>query len=142
MSVSQPVMPTDANMLDMLTALQARIARVEQMVVQNTGRLSIAATIAQTAALFDVEPTKLVGEARDARIVRARDALCFVLNVVGGASLAKIGRHLGNRNHTTIRSACMRAIALRAKDADFFRKTETLRLQLINDQFNQGQAHG
>ncbi len=51
---------------------------------------------------YEIKPTQLKGQKRDARLVRARQACMYVLKKENGLTYKEIGNILGGRDHTTI----------------------------------------
>lgn len=58
--------------------------------------------VRQIARQHNVSVAELIGRRRAANIVAARHHACYQLAVLTGMSLPAIGRHLGNRDHTSI----------------------------------------
>lgn len=73
----------------------------------------------ETARLTGISVARLTGDERSAEVVRARWAAVWVIREYSGLSLSHIGRHFGDRDHTTIWHACKRADKLREQDMSF-----------------------
>lgn len=58
--------------------------------------------IRNICAFYEIKPTQLKGDKRDARLVRARQACMYVLKKENGLTYKEIGNILGGRDHTTI----------------------------------------
>lgn len=73
----------------------------------------------EAARLTGISVPRMRGEERNAEVSRARFAAVWVIREHYGMSLPHIGRHFGNRDHTTIWHACKRAETMRVQDASF-----------------------
>lgn len=109
------------SMTERIEQISHRLTRVEGAVLFPTGTElpSIEAVIRFGSFLFQEPARAIKGDARHQGVTRARFAICFVANQVLGLSLARIGRVLGDRDHTTIRSAVIRARQLRDADPEY-----------------------
>lgn len=79
-----------------------------------------------TARAFGVTVPEMRGDTRQAGIVRARFAFCWVARRAFGDSARRTGRALGDRDHATVLHALRRADALREADPDFRAATDRL----------------
>ena len=70
------------------------------------------------ARVFDVTRQEILGADRCHRLCRARWAVMVALRQ-RGYSLPRIGRALGDRDHTTVMSGLKRAAAIRAVDPEY-----------------------
>lgn len=74
--------------------------------------------VATVAKQFFISYSELIGPRRQAQFTKARFAAAFVLHK-RGVSLTRIGKHLGNRDHTTIMNAIDRAEYMMERDEDY-----------------------
>ncbi len=51
---------------------------------------------------YNIKPTQLKGDRRDAALVRARHSCMYLLKEDGGLTFVEIGNLLGGRDHTTV----------------------------------------
>jgi chromosomal replication initiator protein len=65
---------------------------------------------------FNVRTNELKGPARQQRIVRARGVAMLLARRLTGSSLDEVGRHFGNRDHTTVLHACRKTESLMEDD--------------------------
>lgn len=95
-----------SNRLTVLYKMRARLAdeiyREEAKAVYTPLRTE--ALIVKAAELYDVSFESVLSATRDANVVRARQAACWLLRG-GGLSFPKIGAIVG-RDHTTVMHAC------------------------------------
>lgn len=122
-----------------LSAIEAELARLRWEVLNAgtyvpVGFAPVRAAANHAAAAFRVEAADIIGSARDAHIVQARFATCWVARKAFKLSYPAIGRVLGKRDHTTILAACRRAEQMRAADATFRSVTDTLLAMLTPKQ--------
>jgi chromosomal replication initiation ATPase DnaA len=84
----------------------------------------------KTAEKFAVTPDLILSSRRDSHLVRAREAIVFVLRRQHGSSLTRIGKVL-NRHHTTVLHAEIQA-AERYKNLPTFREAvdELMRIKI------------
>ncbi|MEX2174498.1 MAG: helix-turn-helix domain-containing protein [Pirellulaceae bacterium] len=75
-------------------------------------------TTAAVARHFEITVTELKGKSRQRRIAEARGLAMTLCRELTGASYAQIGRHFGNRDHTTVLHACKKVKAAAARDDD------------------------
>ena len=83
-------------------------------------QIDAAALIQRAASGADVGVADIVGRSRYQEVVRARWAVARVLRS-NGWTLARIGRKLGGRDHSTIGHACEQAEILHGTDVEFAR---------------------
>lgn len=85
------------------------------------------AIIAEVAWHMGLDRSAITGPCRKAELVRARAAIVWIALRLGSRSLNQIGRTLGGRDHSTVRSAWTKAEeALRPRDPAFRRMTDRL----------------
>lgn len=58
-------------------------------------------TIELVAEYYDIPPELIIGQAKHASIVRARQITAYLLRKVFGLSYAVVGKAMGGRDHTT-----------------------------------------
>jgi chromosomal replication initiation ATPase DnaA len=68
---------------------------------------------------FGLAPIEMVSGRRSRRVARPRQIAMFLCRELTRASLPMIGRHFGNRDHTTIMHACWTVEKLILQDSDF-----------------------
>jgi hypothetical protein len=78
------------------------------------------------AAECGMTEREICGDGRTADAVRARFAIAWALHHATGRSDAHIGRHLGDRDHSTIHNARARADELRRGCLEFRALTDRL----------------
>ena len=79
---------------------------------------------------FHVRIPELKGPQRQQRVVRARGVAMLLARQLTGKSLADIGRHFGNRDHTTVLHACRKTEERMASDPAIHRAVHELTSQL------------
>ena len=70
----------------------------------------------QVSKYFQMHVADLKGPTRQQRVVRARGVAMFLARQWTGKSLEQVGRHYGNRDHTTVLHACRKTEELMATD--------------------------
>lgn len=70
----------------------------------------------QVSKYFQLRVADLKGPTRQQRVVRARGVAMFLARQWTGKSLEQVGRHFGNRDHTTVLHACRKTEELMATD--------------------------
>jgi len=65
---------------------------------------------------FDLSVTDLKSPSRRQAIVEARSLAMYIARRLTGASYAEIGRHFGDRDHTTVLHACRKLTQAVAAD--------------------------
>lgn len=70
----------------------------------------------QVARYFHVKSSELRGATRQQRVVRARGVAMLLARKFTDTSLERIGRHFGDRDHTTVMHACRKTEALIESD--------------------------
>jgi chromosomal replication initiator protein len=79
---------------------------------------------------FNVRASELKGPARQQRIVRARGVAMLLARRLTGSSLDEVGRHFGNRDHTTVLHACRKTESLMNEDPAIRKAIEELTVKL------------
>lgn len=79
---------------------------------------------------FRLRSTDLKGPTRQQRVVRARGVAMLLARQLTGESLEQVGRHFGNRDHTTVLHACRKTESLIEKDPVIRQAVEDLTSQL------------
>lgn len=90
-----------------LDDLYAQRAAIAVEILREEGQISRAdstSTIASTARLYGVRPEEVASGSREAQVVKARQATCWLLREQG-LSFPRIGAALGV-HHTTVMHAC------------------------------------
>ena len=86
----------------------------------------------RVAESFGVSRAELVGTARAATPLRARQVAIYLTREATELSLPQIGRLYGGRDHTTVLNSIRRVEAAAAEDPDLRRRLETLRTAIHN----------
>ncbi len=81
----------------------------------------------QVATAFDISPEQLVGPARTATPLRARQVAILLTREATDLSLPQIGRLFGGRDHSTILNSLRRAEASIAAEPELAARVNTLR---------------
>jgi chromosomal replication initiator protein len=79
---------------------------------------------------FHLRNAELKGPTRQQRIVRARGVAMLLARQLTGESLEQVGRHFGNRDHTTVLHACRKTESLIENDPAIRQAVEDLTMQL------------
>ncbi|MBN2580818.1 MAG: ATP-binding protein [Pirellulales bacterium] len=75
---------------------------------------------------FGLKTTLLRGPSRKRNIVNARDLAIYLSRQLSSASLGKIGRYFGGRDHTTVMHSCRKIEALIKTNSAYRRELELL----------------
>lgn len=84
----------------------------------------------QVCRYFNLKAAELKGPARQQRVVRARGVAMLLARQLTNRSLEQVGRHFGNRDHSTVLHACRKTKSLIQTDPAIRRAIEELTLQL------------
>lgn len=84
----------------------------------------------QVSRYFQLHVSDLKGPTRQQRVVRARGVAMFLARQWTGKSLEQVGRHYGNRDHTTVLHACRKTEELMATDPAVRQAVDDLNKQL------------
>ena len=76
---------------------------------------------------------ELKGKTRQQRVVRARGVAMFLARQLTANSLESVGRHFGNRDHTTVLHACRKTESLLETDPSIRQAVTDLTTQLSTD---------
>jgi chromosomal replication initiator protein len=82
---------------------------------------------------FHVSQGDMKGKSRRQHVVEARSAAMYLCRELTAASYADIGRHFGNRDHTTVLHACRKVLAHAERDPAAARVLAHLKLQITTD---------
>lgn len=82
---------------------------------------------------FNLRATELKGKTRQQRVVRARGVAMFLARQLTANSLESVGRHFGNRDHTTVLHACRKTESLLETDPSIRQAVTDLTNQLTTD---------
>jgi chromosomal replication initiator protein len=82
---------------------------------------------------FQITATELKGKSRRQHVVEARSTAIHLCRTLTDASLAEIGRHFGNRDHTTVLHACQKMQELVRHEPSFARTLDNLATQVATD---------
>lgn len=84
----------------------------------------------QVCRYFNLRSTELRGPTRQQRVVRARGVAMLLARQLTNKSLVQVGRHFGNRDHSTVLHACRKTQSLIQTDPAIRQAVEELTLQL------------
>lgn len=84
----------------------------------------------QVCRYFNLKAAELKGPARQQRVVRARGVAMLLARQLTNNSLEQVGRHFGNRDHSTVLHACRKTQSLIQTDPAIRRAVEELTQQL------------
>lgn len=84
----------------------------------SAGQITLGRIKQLTAAAFAVSVADLEGERRAVPIARPRQVAMYLARQLTSRSLPTIGRHFGNRDHSTVVHAARRIEALRPLDPE------------------------
>ena len=93
--------------------------------------VSINLIVEAASAAFDVSPMMMLSASRRQSFVRARDAAALLATELTLHSSPSIGRHLGERDHSTILQSIERAQALCGTDHEFAAKVNAARIAVL-----------
>lgn len=79
---------------------------------------------------FNLRTSDLKSKTRQQRVVRARGVAMFLARQLTANSLETVGRHFGNRDHTTVLHACRKTEALLELDPSIRQAVEDLKTEL------------
>ncbi len=82
---------------------------------------------------FNLRATELRGKTRQQRVVRARGVAMFLARQLTANSLESVGRHFGNRDHTTVLHACRKTESLLETDPSIRQAVADLTNQLSTE---------
>lgn len=84
----------------------------------------------QVSKYFQLHVGDLKGPTRQQRVVRARGVAMLLARQLTGKSLEQVGRHFGNRDHTTVLHACRKTEELMSSDPEIRQAVDDLNKQL------------
>jgi chromosomal replication initiator protein len=87
----------------------------------------------QVSKYFNLRATELKGKTRQQRVVRARGVAMFLARQLTASSLQNVGRHFGNRDHTTVLHACRKTESLLNTDPSIRQAVAELTNQLSTE---------
>jgi len=92
--------------------------------------LELQSVIRKVSKYFNLKAADLKGPTRRQRVVRARGVAILLARQLTDKSLEQLGRHFGNRDHTTVLHACRKTESLIRSDPAIRRAVDELTLQL------------
>jgi chromosomal replication initiator protein len=92
--------------------------------------LELQSVIKKVSKYFNLKAADLKGPTRRQHVVRARGVAILLARQLTGKSLEQVGRHFGNRDHTTVLHACRKTESLIQSDPAIRRAVDELTLQL------------
>lgn len=93
-------------------------------------RLDLKSVIKKVSRYFNLKVADLKGPTRRQHVVRARGVAILLARRLTDKSLEQVGRHFGNRDHTTVLHACRKTESLIQSDPMIRRAVDELTLQL------------
>ena len=93
-------------------------------------RVTIQEIQKKVAEHYNIRITEMSSARRSRNIARPRQVAMFLAKQLTSKSLPDIGRHFGDRDHTTVMHAVSRITELTAKDPSFAEDVELLRRML------------
>lgn len=103
----------------------------ELLSTRNQGRRSMLRSITGLVGkYFNLRASELKGPTRQQRVVRARGVAMLLARQLTNESLEQVGRHFGNRDHTTVLHACRKTESLIQSDPAIRQAVEDLTLRL------------
>jgi len=93
-------------------------------------RLDLQSVIKKVSKYFNLKAADLKGPTRRQHVVRARGVAILLARQLTDKSLEQLGRHFGNRDHTTVLHACRKTESLIQSDPAIRRAVDELTLQL------------
>lgn len=93
-------------------------------------RPSLRLITSKVAKYFSLTVPQLRGPSRRRNIVRARGIAMFLARSMTDHSLEMVGKHFGNRDHTTVLHACRQIESMRSEDPAVASALEELKSQL------------
>jgi chromosomal replication initiator protein len=100
-----------------LSLRQAEEALAE-LIREEERRVTLSRIVVVVAAHFRLSPEVLVSPSRQRHVALARQTGMFLARQYTGKSLGEIGKHFGNRNHTTVRCALAKVERLLTQSGD------------------------
>jgi chromosomal replication initiator protein len=94
------------------------------------GQIPLKSIVQQVSKYFRVRVSELKGPQRQQRVVRARGVAMLLARQLTETSLEQVGRHFGNRDHTTVLHACRKTEARMASDPAIRQAVQELTTQL------------
>jgi len=112
-----------------IDVLQARRTRGETWTANQPDLRSICVAVAR---YFDQKLDELRGPERRKELVRARGVAMLLARQLTDKSFGQVGKHFGNRDHTTVMHACRRTQNLMQHDDIIRKAVEELSAQFAN----------
>jgi chromosomal replication initiator protein len=100
------------------------------LAARNTLCPQLRTIIRQVCQYFQLRAADLKGPTRQQRVVRARGVAMLLARQLTDKSLAQVGRHFGNRDHTTVMHACRKTESLLRSDPAIRQAVDELAAQL------------
>jgi len=93
-------------------------------------QLQLQSITKRVSKYFNLRSADLKGKTRQQRVVRARGVAMFLARQLTANSLESVGRHFGNRDHTTVLHACRKTESLIEADPSIRQAVEDLKTEL------------
>lgn len=109
-------------------------AEVQQILAMQEprGEVLLKSIAQQVSKYFHLRVSELRGPTRQQRVVRARGVAMLLARRLTGSSLEQVGRHFGNRDHTTVLHACRKTESLMDSDPAIHHAVHELTTQLAS----------
>jgi len=116
----------------------ARIAKADlkaDLVQQTEPRLikptpKLRDVIKAVSEFYGVPVIDIISQRKTARVMRPRQVFCYLARIITTRSFPEIGRHLGNRDHTSILHSFNKIAILAATDEKLARDVDAIRRTL------------
>jgi chromosomal replication initiator protein len=119
-----------ANLFDRPLTLETAHEVLHDVLRAYDRRVTIQEIQKQVAAHWNIRVSEMSSARRSRNIARPRQVAMFLAKQLTSKSLPDIGRHFGDRDHTTVMHAVARVTELIAKDNAFAEDVELLRRML------------
>ena len=110
--------------------LDVAVTRQLLAALEATPRTPLRSITKLVCKYFNLRSADLKGKTRQQRVVRARGVAMLLARQLTNESLEQVGRHFGNRDHTTVLHACRKTESLIAHDPAIRQALEELSLKL------------
>src|SRR5262245_36818393 len=115
-----------ASLADRDITLELAEEVVHQYVDPEPDQLTPDRILAIVSERFGVRIDALFGKRRTKNVALPRQVAMYLLRQLTDLSLAEIGRHFGNRDHTTVLYACEKVGGMLAQDVQFAERINTM----------------
>jgi chromosomal replication initiator protein len=119
-----------ANLFDRPVTLETAHEVLHDVLRAFDRRVTIQEIQKRVAERYNIKISEMTSARRSRNIARPRQVAMFLAKQLTSKSLPDIGRHFGDRDHTTVMHAIARVQELMAQDANFGEDVELLRRML------------